>query len=298
MAAVEVKHLFKSYADVMAVDDLTFNVEKGEILGLIGPNGAGKSSSIKMILDFMKPDTGSVRIFGEPMNEALKDRIGYLPEERGLYKRLTAVELILYLASLKGMDRKTAEERANGLLDKVGMLENKHKKNKEMSKGMGQLIQFVVTVVHDPDLIILDEPFSGLDPIRTASVQEIISGLREQGKTVILSTHQMNKVEELCDSVLMINKGKTVLYGDISTSRAKFRKHSVRIEAEGSWSHIPGVIEIRPHNGFVELMLEPDVTSQDVLDNVRAQGVSINRFEVTTPSLNEIVLELAGTKYE
>lgn len=298
MAAVEVKHLYKSYADVLAVDNLTFSVEPGEILGVIGPNGAGKSTAIKMILDFMKPDSGTVKIFNQPMNEAFKDRIGYLPEERGLYKRLTAIELILYLASLKGMDRIIAEEKANVLLERVGMLENKHKKNKELSKGMGQLIQFIVTVVHDPDLIILDEPFTGLDPIRTASVQAIISDLREQGKTVILSTHQMNKVEELCDSVLMINKGKTVLYGDIPTSRANFRKHSVRLEAEGSWSNIPGVIEVRPHNGFVELMLEPDVTSQDVLDNLREQGVSINRFEVTTPSLNEIFLELAGTDYE
>jgi ABC-2 type transport system ATP-binding protein len=298
MAAVEVNNLYKSYADVTAVNDLTFSVEPGEILGLIGPNGAGKSSAIKMILDFMKPDAGSVKIFGQPMNEAFKDRIGYLPEERGLYKRLTAMELILYLASLKGMDKKQAEERANLLLERVGMLENKQKKNKEMSKGMGQLIQFVVTVVHDPDLIILDEPFSGLDPIRTASVQEIISDLRNQGKTVILSTHQMNKVEELCDNVLMINKGKTVLYGDIPTSKANFRKHSVRIEAEGSWRDVPGILETKSYNGFSELALAPEITPHEVLENLISQGVIINRFEVTTPSLNEIFLELAGTDYE
>jgi ABC-2 type transport system ATP-binding protein len=298
MAVVEVNNLYKSYADVTVVNDLTFSVEPGEILGLIGPNGAGKSSAIKMILDFMKPDAGSVKIFGQPMNEAFKDRIGYLPEERGLYKRLTAMELILYLASLKGMDKKKAEERANVLLERVGMLENKQKKNKEMSKGMGQLIQFVVTVVHDPDLIILDEPFSGLDPIRTASVQEIISDLRNQGKTVILSTHQMNKVEELCDNVLMINKGKTVLYGDIPTSKANFRKHSVRIEAEGSWRDIPGILETKSYNGFSELVLAPEITPHEVLENLISQGVIINRFEVTTPSLNEIFLELAGTDYE
>ncbi len=294
MAAVEVKHLYKSYADVMAVDDLTFTVEKGEILGLIGPNGAGKSSSIKMILDFMKPDTGSVRILDEPMNEGFKDRIGYLPEERGLYKRLTAMELILYLASLKGMNRSKAKERASELLELTGMLENRNKKNKEMSKGMGQLIQFIVTVVHDPDLIILDEPFSGLDPVRTASVQAIISDLRDQGKAVILSTHQMNKVEELCDNVLMINKGQTVLYGDIPESKAKFRKHSVRIYSDSQWSDIKGVVETKSHNGFVELKLEADVSSQQILDQLMEQGVEINRFEVTTPSLNEIFLELAG----
>jgi len=298
MAVVEVKNISKSYADVLAVDDLTFSVEPGEILGLIGPNGAGKSSAIRMILDFMKPDTGTVKIFNQPMIEAFKNRIGYLPEERGLYKRLTAIELILYLASLKGMDRKIAEERANVLLERVGMFENRKKKNKEMSKGMGQLIQFIVTVVHDPDLIILDEPFTGLDPIRTASVQDIISDLRVQGKSVILSTHQMNKVEELCDKVLMINKGKTVLYGDIPTSRAKFRKHSVRIETEGTWEEIPGILETKHHNGYIELMLSPEVTSQEILDNLVDQRVTINRFEVTTPSLNEIFLALAGADYE
>ncbi|HDD61601.1 MAG: sodium ABC transporter [Chloroflexota bacterium] len=298
MTVVEVKNLYKSYADVLAVDDLTFSVEPGEILGLIGPNGAGKSSAIKMILDFMKPDIGTVKIFDQSMNEAFKDRIGYLPEERGLYKRLTAIELILYLASLKGMDRKIAEERANVLLERVGMLENRKKKNKEMSKGMGQLIQFIVTVVHDPDLIILDEPFAGLDPIRTDSIQAIISDLRDQGKSVILSTHQMNKVEELCDKVLMIDKGKTVLYGDIQTSKANFRRHSVRLETEGSWNDIPGIVETKLHNGYVELMLAPEITPQEVLDNLVDQGVIINRFEVSTPSLNEIFLVLAGGNHE
>jgi len=298
MAVVEVRNLSKSYADVLAVDDLTFSVEPGEILGLIGPNGAGKSSAIKMILDFMKPDSGMVMIFDQPMQETFKDRIGYLPEERGLYKKLTAMQLILYLASLKGMDKKTAEERANVLLERVGMLENKDKKNKEMSKGMGQLIQFIITVVHDPDLVILDEPFSGLDPVRTESVQAIIRDLRDQGKSVILSTHQMNKVEELCDNVLMINRGKTVLYGGIPASRAKFRKHSVRIETDDNWSGIEGIIEIKKLNGSVELILEPEITPEQILDQLRTQGVRINRFEVTTPSLNEIFLELAGRNHE
>ena len=215
MKAVEVNHLCKSYADVTAVHDLTFCVDPGEILGLIGPNGAGKSSTIKIILDFMKPDSGEVKIFGQQMDEALKDRIGYLPEERGVYKRLTAIDLILYLASLKGMDRATAEKKANVLLEQTRMLEHKKKKNKEMSKGMGQLIQFIVAVVHDPELIILDEPFAGLDPVRTQTVQNIVCNLRDEGKAVILSTHQMKKVEELCDRVLMMDKGHTILYGDL-----------------------------------------------------------------------------------
>jgi len=298
MRAVEVSHLFKSYADVTAVHDLTFCVDPGEILGLIGPNGAGKSSTIKIILDFMKPDSGEVKIFGQQMNEALKDQIGYLPEERGLYKSLTAIDLILYLASLKGMDKATAEKKANVLLEQTGMLENKKKKNKEMSKGMGQLIQFIVTVIHDPELIILDEPFSGLDPVRTETIQNIIGNLRDAGKAIILSTHQMNKVEELCDRVLMINKGRTVLYGDLMETKAKFRRNSVQVATDGELGDLPGVIDRKLNNGSVELVLAPDTTPQNILDRLRDRGITINRFEVTTPSLNEIFLNLVGVDLE
>jgi ABC-2 type transport system ATP-binding protein len=298
MKAVEANHLYKSYGDVTAVHDLTFSVDPGEILGLIGPNGAGKSSTIRIVLDFMKPDSGEVRVFGQQMNEALKDQIGYLPEERGLYKRLTAIDLILYLASLKGMDRATAEQRAHVLLEQTGMLEYKKKKNKEMSKGMGQLIQFIVTVIHDPDLIILDEPFSGLDPIRTEAVQTIIGDLRDEGKAVILSTHQMNKLEELCDRVLMIDRGHTILYGDLMETRARFRRNSVQVAVEGELGDLPGVVDRQLKNGTVELVLAPDTTPQAILDRLRDRGITINCFEVTTPSLHEIFLHLAGVDRE
>jgi ABC-2 type transport system ATP-binding protein len=298
MKAVEVNHLYKTYVDVTAVNDLTFSVDPGEILGLIGPNGAGKSTTIKIILDFMKPDSGEVRIFGQQMNEAVKDLIGYLPEERGLYKRLTAIDLILYLASLKGIDKATAEKKAHILLEQTGMLEYKKKKNKEMSKGMGQLIQFIVTIIHDPELIILDEPFAGLDPVRTEIVQNIIDNLRDEGKAIILSTHQMNKVQELCDRVLMINKGHTILYGDLVETRTKFRRNSVQVTVEGEIGDLPGVIDRKIANGSVELVLAPDTTPQTILDRLRDQGVTINRFEVTTPSLNEIFLNLVGADHE
>jgi ABC-2 type transport system ATP-binding protein len=277
MKVVQVNHLFKSYADVKALNDLTFSVSSGEILGLIGPNGAGKSSTIKIILDFMKPDSGEVKIFSQQMNEALKDRIGYLPEERGLYKRLTAIDLILYLASLKGMDKAMAEKKANILLEETGMLEHKKKKNREMSRGMGQLIQFIVTVIHDPELLILDEPFS-------------IGKLRDEGKAVILSTHQMNRVEELCDRVLMIDKGCTILYGDIMETRTRFRRNSVQVTIDGELGDLPGVIDRKVKNDCIELVLAPDTSSQAILDQLRERGTTINRFEVTTPSLNEIFL--------
>ena len=298
MKAVEVDHLHKSYADVTAVHDLTFCVDPGEILGLIGPNGAGKSSTIKIVLDFMKPDSGEVKIFGQQMDEALKDRIGYLPEERGIYKRLTAIDLILYLASLKGMDRATAEKKANVLLEQTGMLENKKKRNKEMSKGMGQLIQFIVAVVHDPELIILDEPFAGLDPVRTQTVQNIVGNLRDEGKAIILSTHQMKKVEELCDRVLMMDRGHTILYGDLMETRAQFRRNSVQVATDGELPDLPGVIDRKLTNGSVELVLAPDTTPQTILDQLRDRGIAINRFEVTTPSLNEIFLHLVGVDHE
>ena len=298
MTTVAVNHLFKSYNSKTAVNDLNFSVDPGEILGLIGPNGAGKSSTVKMILDFMKPDSGEVIIFGHQMNEATKNQIGYLPEEKGLYKKLTAIDLILYLASLKGMDKARAAKKADELLRQTGMLENKKLKNKDMSKGMGQIIQFIVTVIHDPKLIIMDEPFSGLDPVNTEIIKNIIGNLRDQGKAIILSTHQMNKVEELCDRVLMINKGNAVLYGDLEETRAKFKKNSVQVAIDGELGDLPGVIEKKFNKGFVELVLAPDTTPQIILDQLRGRGININRFEITTPSLNEIFLNIAGVNHE
>jgi len=294
MTTVAVYNLYKSYGDQPAVVDLSFSIEPGEILGLIGPNGAGKSSTIKMILDFMRPDAGKVKVFGQPMSEEAKNRIGYLPEERGLYQKLTAMEVILYLASLKGMGRAAAEKRALELLEKTGMLESSKKKIKHMSKGMGQMIQFIVTIIHEPELLIMDEPFSGLDPVNTERLKKMIEDLQDEGRAIILSTHQMHHVEELCNRVLMINRGSKVLYGDLREIRARFREHSIRVNAAGEIGDVPGVVEKRVRQDYVELVLEPDTTPQMVLDRLRESGVIINRFEVTTPSLHNIFLHLAG----
>lgn len=298
MTAVAVNHLYKSYADKIAVKDLSFSLDPGEILGLIGPNGAGKSSTIKMILDFIKPDSGDVKIFEDQIDETFKSQIGYLPEERGLYKKLTAIEHILYIASLKGMDRSEAGKKADDLLRQTGMLESKKKKIKEMSKGMGQIIQLIITIIHDPKLIILDEPFSGLDPVNTELVKNIIGNLRDEGKAVILSTHQMNQVEELCDRILMINQGEAVLYGDLTETRAQFKKNSVRIAIDGELGELPGVTDKKVTKNFIELILAPDTTPQTVLDRLRDRGTAINRFEITTPSLNEIFLDIVGGNNE
>jgi len=292
MTAVAVHNLYKSYAGKPAVKDLMFSVDSGEILGLIGPNGAGKSTTIKIILDFMKPDSGEVKIFGHQMNEADKDRIGYLPEEKGLYKNLTAIEVILYLASLKGMDKAVAEEQADELLQRAGMLESRKKKIKEMSKGMAQIIQLIVTIIHDPELIILDEPFSGLDPVNTELMKNIIGNLRDEGKAIILSTHQMNQVEELCDRILMIDQGESVLYGDLTETRARFSENSVQVAVDGELGDLAGVIERKDKKDCVELVLAADTTPQRVLDQLRDRGVAISRFEITTPSLNDIFLRI------
>jgi len=297
-STVEVNHLYKSYSGKVAVKDLSFSAGSGEIMGLIGPNGAGKSSTIKMILDFLKPDSGEVNVFGHPMKESFKNLIGYLPEERGLYKKLTAIDLIVYLATLKGMDKQKAERKASALLEQTGMLENKKMKNKDMSKGMGQIIQFIVTIIHDPKLIILDEPFSGLDPVNTEIVKNMIGILRDEGKTIILSTHQMNKVEELCDRVLMIDHGQAVLYGALEQIRTNFSKNSVHVLVEGELGDLPGVLHKKAKNDSFELVLTPESSPQIILDHLRTSGVTIKRFEVARPSLNDIFLELAGGGHE
>jgi len=296
MHAVEVSRIAKSFADKVAVDDLSFSVAPGEMFGLIGPNGAGKTTTIRMMMDIIKPDSGEVTILGEKLSEATKDRLGYMPEERGLYKKLSVLESIVYLASLKGMDRHSATEKANELLNHTGMLDSKKKKIEELSKGMGQIIQLIVTIVHDPQLVILDEPFAGLDPVNTELLKGILADLRDQGKAVILSTHQMSQVEELCDRILMINNGKSVLYGNLSEIKARYRGNSVRLDFKGELGEIPGVTARRPHKGYTELLLDGETTPQQVLAHLVSRGLAINRFEVATPSLNEIFLKEAGKK--
>ena len=298
MDAVSVSHLYKSYDSLEAVKDVTFSVNPGEILGLIGPNGAGKSSTIKMILDFMKPDSGSVSIFGQSMKEATKDKIGYLPESKGLYKDLSAIDCILYLASLKGMDKRSAKEKAVQYLQQTNLLDSSKKKIKHMSKGMGQMVQFIVTIIHDPDLLIMDEPFSGLDPVNTELMKNMISEMRDHGRAIILSTHQMNQVEELCDRVLMINHGEEVLYGNLQQIKSKYRKHSVQVSIDGEIGGLSGVTERRKIKDGVELVLAEDVSSQAVLDQIRERGLAISRFEITTPSLHSIFLNMVGGNHE
>jgi ABC-2 type transport system ATP-binding protein len=296
--AVEVNHVAKSYADKVVVNDVSFSVAQGEIFGLIGPNGAGKTTTIRMMMDIIKPDSGDVTILDEKLSEASKNKLGYLPEERGLYRKLTTIDSIIYLASLKGMDRHSAEEQANELLNQTGMLAHRGKKIEELSQGMGQIIQFIVTIIHDPELIILDEPFAGLDPVNTELLKRMFVDLRNQGKAVILSTHRMNEVEELCDRILMINNGRSVLYGKLSEIKSKYRSNSVLLEFEGKLGEVPGVTDKRTHRGYIELVLDENTTPQQVLEGLVGTGIIVNRFEVATPPLNEIFLKVVGRNHE
>ncbi|MFC1860335.1 ABC transporter ATP-binding protein [Chloroflexota bacterium] len=298
MLAVEVSHIVKSFTDKVVVDDLSFSIAPGEMFGLIGPNGAGKTTTIRLMMDIIKPDSGEVTILGEKLSEATKNRLGYMPEERGLYKKMSVFESIVYLASLKGMDKHLAREKADELLNHTGMLDSKRKKIDELSKGMAQIIQLIVTIIHNPQLVILDEPFSGLDPVNAELLKGMLADLRNQGKAVILSTHQMNQVEELCDRILMINNGQAVLYGDLSEIKSRYRGNSVLIDSKGKLGGVPGVTTKRTHKGYIELILDGKTTPQQVLTHLVSCGMVINRFEVATPSLNEIFLKEVGKNHE
>jgi len=298
MLAVEVNHIAKSFTDKVAVDNLSFSVAQGEMFGLIGPNGAGKTTTIRMMMDILKPDSGEITILGEKLSEATKNKLGYLPEERGLYRKLRVLDSIIYLASLKGVDRRSAEEKADELLKQTGMLPHKEKKIEELSRGMGQIIQFIVSVIHDPELVVLDEPFAGLDPVNTELLKGMLFNLRNQGKALILSTHQMNEIEELCDRILMINHGRSVLYGNLAEIKAKYRSNSVLLEFEGKLGEMPGVTGKRTHKDYTELMLDGKTTPQQVLAHLISRGMVINRFEVATPPLNEIFLKVVGKGHE
>jgi ABC-2 type transport system ATP-binding protein len=288
----EASHVSKSYGNSLVVDDVSFAVAPGEIFGLIGPNGAGKTTLIRILMDIIKADSGDIKIMGEAMSDGAKDKIGYLPEERGLYRKLTVFQSLTYLASLKGVSPDVAKGRAEELLGRVDMPVQGNKKVEELSRGMGQIIQFLAAIIHDPDLVILDEPFTGLDPVNTRLIKDMTLELRREGKGIILSTHMMNEVEEMCDQVLMINKGRTVLYGGLAEIKSKYRNNSIFVEFDGELSEIEGVVESKDHGSYRELFLDGKTTPQRVLEQLVGRDVRVDRFEVSTPSLNEIFIQV------
>lgn len=292
--SLEISGIAKTFNVTRVVDGISFNVDPGEIFGLIGPNGAGKTTTIRMIMDIIKPDTGEIKVFGSTLNERTKDNIGYLPEERGLYKKLSLIQSLHYIAALKGVDSRRADERADALLKRIGMTAHKNKKIEELSRGMGQMAQFMITVIHEPKLLILDEPFANLDPVNTELLKEIIFELRREGKAIILSTHRMNEVEELCDRIFMINRGKGVLYGKLNEIKSRYRKNSIFLEYEGELGELPNV-EIRQDKpGAAELVLSKEISPKEIIETILERGVTINRYELSTPPLHDIFLQVVG----
>jgi ABC-2 type transport system ATP-binding protein len=292
MNAVEVSQVSKSFNSTRAVDNVSFSIEQGEIFGMVGPNGAGKTTTIRMLMDIIKPDSGEIKILGESLGEETKNRIGYLPEERGLYRKITVSESLVYLAVLKGMEASLAKSRATELLEQVNMLQHKDKKIEGLSRGMGQIIQFIVTILHDPEIVVLDEPFSGMDPVNKELIKGMIRDLRNQGKTITLSTHLMSDVEELCDRVLMINKGRVMLYGTLADIKSRFRNNSIFLQSDRLPEGIPGVAGSKDHGKYLELFLDGNTPPQEILNTLVGSGVIVDRFEVSTPSLNEIFIQV------
>jgi ABC-2 type transport system ATP-binding protein len=293
MHTVQVSHLAKRFGEVRAVADVSFAVEPGEIFGLLGPNGAGKTTTIRMMLDIFKPDAGTVNILGGDLDLPKKRRIGYMPEDRGLYKDLKLEPTLIYLATLKGLDESTARSRLSSWLDRLDLADHRQKKAQELSRGMQQKAQIIATLLHEPDLIVIDEPFSGLDPVSTRLVKQILEEQRQAGKSILMSTHQMYQAEALCDRIVLIDEGRTVLYGAVSEIKRNFAGNAVVIEGQGDFTHIPGVLETRKQNSTWHLALEIGTDPQAVFRTLAArENIKIERFELAEPSLDDIFVNV------
>jgi ABC-2 type transport system ATP-binding protein len=295
--AISVQGVTKRYGSFTAVSDLSFEVRCGEIFSVLGPNGAGKTTTIRMILDILKPDTGSISVLGGPITDKTKDRIGYLPEERGLYRNVPVIDVLVYLGQLKGLSRPDAQQRATELLKQVELGDNIKSKVSELSKGMQQKVQLIATILHRPDLVIIDEPFAGLDPVNTQLVKDLFYQMNDDGVTIVMSTHQMHQIEEMADRLLMIDRGHRVLYGDVQEVRERFADNAVVVEGDGDWASLQGVESVdEGENGreFV-LHLADGVTPDDIMQAAAvSKNYHVRRFELAVPSLNEIFIQVAG----
>ena len=292
MLPVELNHIRKSFGSVLAVDDVTFSVEKGEIFGLLGPNGAGKTTSIRILLDIFKPDSGTVSILGGPITDAKKDCIGYMPEERGLYQDINLERCLIYLASLKGVNQAEARLRITEYLERFDLAAHKTKKVKELSKGMQQKAQIIAAILHHPDILIIDEPFVGLDPINTQLVKELLREQHKKGMTVLMCTHQMHQVEELCERLVLIDHGRVLLYGSLVDIQRQFAGNAVLVRARGELPTLPGVVNVEAHNAAWRLTLAQGAQPQDILRALVEKDVIVEQFELAMPTLDEIFIRV------
>src|SRR6202051_743596 len=257
MSIVELQHVRKAYDSKIAVADLSFTIEPGTMFGLLGPNGSGKTSSIRMMIGITVPDSGTVNLFGQPFRRELLNRVGYLPEERGLYKKMKVMDQLIFLGELHGLDAHTASKRAHVWCERMEITEAIPKKTEELSKGMQQKIQFIAALLHEPDLIIMDEPFSGLDPVNAALLMDTLVDLRKQGKTILFSTPRMAQVEKICDAIALISRGHLVLSGSMREVKSRYPRNHVQVSFEGSdaFLHHPSIEEVRNFSGYAEIKL-------------------------------------------
>jgi len=291
--ALELQSIFKTFGDLVAVDGVSFVVPQGTIYGLLGPNGAGKTTTLRMIMDIIAPDSGLVLFNGRPRYRTDLARVGYLPEERGLYRKMTVTDQLAFLAELHGIRRRESLPIIAGWLERVELADWGKKRVEELSKGMQQKIQLIGTLLHDPELIILDEPFSGLDPINQGLFKDLLADYRRQGKTIIFSTHIMEQAEKLCDYICLISRGRTILEGELATLKRQLGGNSYRLIADGDLERldeVKGVQQALFHDGSAKLLLEPDAHGSDVLRELLG-FLTVHEFSSQEPELEEIFIK-------
>lgn len=294
--AIRLRGVTKRFGKHTAVDDFDFEVPRGVICGLLGPNGSGKTTSIRMIMGILHPDEGTVELFGENPDRTRREKVGYLPEERGVYKKMKCIDLIIFLAEIRGVSRTEGRRRAGVWLERLGLSQWSDKKVEDLSKGMQQKIQFIGTVIHEPELLILDEPFSGLDPINQDVLEEIVRDFHAKGTTILFSTHLMEQAERLCERVCLISASRKVLDGDLRELRASERKGVVAVEFEGpdAWITGPEVDHVEAIENGLHLMLRDGADHQAILHRAVQSGANILRFDLVEPRLHEIFVRHAG----
>jgi ABC-2 type transport system ATP-binding protein len=297
MPVVELAGVTKAYEDKVAVSNLSLSIEAGQMFGLLGPNGAGKTSSIRMMMGITLPDSGRVRLFDKPFERNSLERVGYLPEERGLYKKMKVLDQLVFFGQLHGLSAEEAQQRANVWASRMEIADALQKKTEELSKGMQQKIQFIATLLHEPGLIVMDEPFSGLDPVNAVLVERTLLELKSQGKAILFSTHRMDQVEKLCDSICLINNGKAVLEGNLRQIKAGYERNHVIVEFEGDSAFLNSeeIAEAKNFSGHAEIKLKPHGNAQKLLHEAAAMA-TIYRFELVEPSLEEIFIQTVGGK--
>jgi len=296
MQTIEISQVRKTYDEFVAVDNLTFDIAQGSVFGLLGPNGAGKTSTIRMMIGITAPDSGEIKVFGKPFDRKSLQRIGYLPEERGLYKKMKVLDQLVFLAELHGVNASVARKKATDWCERLEIAEKLDKKVEELSKGMQQKIQFIASLLHDPEFIIMDEPFYGLDPVNSTLLKDVMLDLKKSGRTILFSTHRMDQVEKLCDSICLINRGRSVLQGPLKQVKAQYGKSNVQIEYEGSGDFLQKGELVGSYNNYgnyVEVRLAPGADAQQLL-HIAAERSRISKFEVVEPSLEEIFIEVVG----